>query len=207
MRSSTCVSTRSGEAATRPRRTARRALAAVVLLAGVSLTAACGNGPAGAEGPEGWPQLSTDSVTVAHPPAFEEQGPGERSTFNAAAATLEEGGRTVAMISVQLDYTDADSVEEAAIGAEAGIALGATLGGQEDLRVSGPEKARDARRIDFTFTSTGERGTPAKGTRVAGVIVAGLDSHASTYAVRIDAAEGRLSPDELEKIIDSIAVT
>ncbi|NWF29690.1 hypothetical protein HW130_26120 [Streptomyces sp. PKU-EA00015] len=206
MSSSTCVSTWSGEAATGHRRTARRALAAVVLAAAVSLTAACGNGPAGAEVPEGWPRLTTDSVTVAHPPAFKEQGAGKRSKFNAATATLEEGGRTVAMISVQLDYTNADSVEEAAIGAEAGIALGATLEGQEDLRVAGPEKARDAKRIDFTFTSTGERGTPAKGTRVAGVIVAGLDSGESAYAVRIDAAEGRLSPDELKKIIDSIAV-
>ncbi|MFF8842682.1 hypothetical protein ACF08N_08085 [Streptomyces sp. NPDC015127] len=206
MSSSIRVSIRSGRAVTGRRSTGRQALASAVLAAALSLTAACGNGSAGAEVPEGWSELDTASVTVAHPPEFREQGAAERSKFNAAAATLEEGGRTVAMISVQLNYTNADSVEEAAIGAEAGIALGSTLKGQEDLRVAGPEKVRDAKRIDFAFTSTGEQGTPAKGTRVAGVIVAGLDSNESTYAVRIDAAEGQLSDDELKKIIDSIAV-
>ncbi|MBT2365070.1 hypothetical protein J7E88_06995 [Streptomyces sp. ISL-10] len=187
-------------------RTGRRAVAAVLLAAAAALTTACGNGSAGVEVPEGWSELRTESVTVARPPEFKEQEAADRGKFNAAAATLEEGGRTVAMISVQLNYTDADSVEEAAIGAEAGIALGSTLKGQEDLRVAGPAKARDAKRIDFEFTSTGEQGTPAKGTRVAGVIVAGLDADESTYAVRIDAAKGHLSDDDLKKIIDSITV-
>ncbi|MEU7282589.1 hypothetical protein AB0A69_28000 [Streptomyces sp. NPDC045431] len=174
-------------------------LPAVALLA-AALVVGCGTGDTGGDGPvpEGWGTLKTRAVTVAHPPAFTPQGDAERSRHNAAAAVRTEGGKATGMLSVQLDFTNADSVEEAAIGAEAGIALGSTLGEQEEIEVAGPEGAREARRIAFAFTE--------KGTRYAGVIVAGLDAGKKAYAVRIDAAEGTLSDADVDRIVGSITV-
>ena len=183
----------------------RRAVAA--LGAGIFASAiltGCGSADSAAGTvPEGWKTLKTLSVSVSYPPGMTEQGEAERSTFNTAAATLTEGGKTVGVITVQLDFTDADSAEEAAIGAEAGIQLGSTLLGQQDVKVAGTD---DAKRIDFEFSSTGEADTPSKGTRIGGVIVTGLDSKGKTFAVRIDAQKGKLDDADLKKIIDSIEV-
>ncbi|WP_328726072.1 hypothetical protein [Streptomyces sp. NBC_00259] len=185
------------------RRTAGRLLSAASLTASLTVallgTAACGSGARAGTAPEGWGVLETAAVTVAHPPAFKEQGDAGRSRFNAAAATLSEGGRVVGTITVQLGFTEADSAEEAAIGAEAGIALGSTLKGQKEITVAGPEGGRSqARRIDFAFT--------VKGDRVGGVIVAGLDADRKAYAVRVDAVQGRLGDDDLKRIIESVTV-
>ncbi|MEU2161670.1 hypothetical protein QRN89_22095 [Streptomyces chengbuensis] len=177
------------------RRTGLRLVTAAVAVLAV---AGCGSDQGSAVTPEGWGTLETPSVTVARPPAFEEQGAAERSGYNAAAATLTEDGRAVGTITVQLGFTEADSAEEAAIGAEAGIALGSTLKGQKEITVAGPEGRREARRIDFEFT----RGQD----RVRGVIVAGLDTARKAYAVRVDAVKGRLGDDDLKKIVDSVAV-
>ncbi|MER6994325.1 hypothetical protein [Streptomyces sp. NPDC000410] len=173
------------------------------LVAGVAALLAavatgCGSGQETGAVPEGWGTLKTASVTVARPPSFTEQSDTERSKHNAAAATLSEGGKPVGMITVQLDFTEADSAEEAAIGAEAGIALGSTLKGQKEIQVVGPDGRQEARRIDFEFTE--------KGDRVAGVIVAGLDARKKAYAVRIDAVEGRLDDGDLKKIVESVTV-
>ncbi|MFI6086023.1 hypothetical protein ACIBBB_34645 [Streptomyces sp. NPDC051217] len=190
---------------------------ATAALATLLLAAGCGSEASSGAVPEGWGTLKTPAVTVAHPPAFEAQSAGERSKYNAAAATLSDESGTIGMITVQLDFTDADSVEEAAIGAEAGVALGSTLGKQEEINVSGPDGDEEARRINFEFTQKDSgagsgAGTPGgtldpkAGTRVAGVIVAGLDADDKTYAVRIDAVKGKLSKGDLKKIIDSITV-
>ncbi|QNP65033.1 hypothetical protein [Streptomyces genisteinicus] len=188
------------------RRGPRRGAFAAGLAALALLVTACGDDPAGATVPDGWQVMRTDSVEVARPASFTEQGPGERGTYNAAAAVLEEGGRTVAVITVQLGFTNARTPEQAAIGAEAGIALGATVEGQRGIRVAGGEQVRDAKRIDFAFTASGEAGGPAEGTRVDGVIVAGLDSAETAYAVRVDSAEGALSDADVRRIVESIAV-
>ncbi|WP_328905547.1 hypothetical protein OG230_22700 [Streptomyces sp. NBC_00234] len=183
-----------------------RLIAGTATLALGLLTTGCGDDSATGTVPEGWGKLTTPAVSVAHPPAFEEQSAAERGKHNAAAARLTEGGRTVGTLTVQLDFTNADTVEEAAIGAEAGIALGAELKKQSDVEVKGPEDVRDAKRVDFTFTSGGEAGSPVKGTEVKGVIITGLDSQKKSYAVRIDAAEGSLSASDLDRIIESITV-
>ncbi|WP_330173874.1 hypothetical protein OG875_09995 [Streptomyces sp. NBC_01498] len=187
------------------------------VLATLLLAAGCGTESESAAVPESWGKLRTPAVTVAHPPAFEAQSAAERSKYNAAAATLSDESGAVGMITVQLDFTDADSVEEAAIGAEAGVALGSTLGKQEEITVSGPDGDLEARQVTFAFTQrdsaagsgTGTPGgtlDPKAGTRVDGVIVAGLDTDDRTYAVRIDAVKGKLSKGDLNKIIDSITV-
>ncbi|MET7714770.1 hypothetical protein [Streptomyces sp. NPDC005407] len=185
--------------------TVRRA--AAVLGAGIFASAiltGCGSEDSAASTvPEGWKTLKTSSVSVSYPPGFAEQGDAERSKFNAAAATLTEAGKAVGMITVQLDFTNADSAEEAAIGAKAGVQLGSTLKGQRDVKVAGTD---DAKRIDFEFSSTGKANTPPKGTRIGGVIVTGLDSKDKTFAVRIDAQKGKLDDADLKKIIDSVEV-
>ncbi|WP_031083464.1 hypothetical protein [Streptomyces sp. NRRL WC-3549] len=189
-----------------PRRTGRGLPTAGLLLA-VGLTAAgCGDDEVAGKAPEGWAELTTASVTVAHPAAFRAQGDAERDRHNAAAARMAQDGRTTGTLTVQLDFTDADSAEEAAIGAEAGIALGSRLRKQSDVRVKGPEQVRDAKRVDFDFTSGGEDDSPPRGTRVSGVIVTGLDSHHRTYAVRVDTAEGALPDADLDRIVESITV-
>lgn len=164
----------------------------------------CGSeGSSSGSVPEGWGMLETSSVSVAYPEGFEKQGAGERSKHNAAAADLSEGGRTVALITVQLGFTEANSAEQAAIAAEAGIQLGAKVEGTEEVELAG---ADDARRIDFSFEATGEGDGPAKGARVEGVILTGLDSAEETFAVRIDAQEGKLSGADLERIVESVEV-
>ncbi|QNE75262.1 hypothetical protein F0344_12155 [Streptomyces finlayi] len=183
-----------------------RLIAGTAVLTLGLLTTGCGDESATGAVPEGWGKLTTPAVSVARPAAFEEESGAERGQYNAAAARLTEDGTTVGTITVQLDFTRADTAEEAAIGAEAGVALGARLKKQSDVEVHGPQAVRHAKRVDFTFTSGGDAGTPAKGTRVAGVIITGLDSQKKTYAVRIDAAEGRLSASDLDRIIESITV-
>ncbi|GAP49795.1 hypothetical protein [Streptomyces azureus] len=55
-----------------------------------------------------------------------------------------------------------------------------------------------------TFKATGEDGGPPKGTPVEGVILAGLDSTDSAFAVRVDARQGSLWDGGLDRIIDSV---
>ncbi|GAA0632707.1 hypothetical protein GCM10009535_05560 [Streptomyces thermocarboxydovorans] len=182
-----------------------RSCAAAGLLA--LLLTACGNGSSSssssAEVPDGWRTLETPRVSVAYPEGFREQGDAERSKHNAAAAELREDGRTVALITVQLGFTRANSAEQAAIAAEAGIQLGADVESTKEVELSGTD---DARRIDFTFKATGEGGGPAKGATVEGVILTGLDSKQETFAVRIDAQRGKLADVDLKRIVDSVEV-
>ncbi|MFD7537277.1 hypothetical protein ACFV6N_16820, partial [Streptomyces sp. NPDC059819] len=75
--------------------TARRAAAALssgVLT--VAFLAGCGSDKAGgaATVPDGWGTLKTPTVSVSYPKSYTEQGAGERSKYNAAAATRTENG-------------------------------------------------------------------------------------------------------------------
>ncbi|WP_418958828.1 hypothetical protein [Streptomyces tritici] len=153
--------------------------------------------------PQGWSELTTKGVDVAYPPAFTPQSDAERSKYNAAAASLTEGDRTVGIITVQLNFTTARDAEQAAIAAEAGVQLGSKVEGTKKIELAG---ADDARRIDFEFVSGGDKGQPVKGAKIHGTIVTGLDSKDKTFAVRIDAQEGKLSDGDLAKIIESIEV-
>jgi hypothetical protein len=190
------------------------AVAGLCAVAVFALTGCGGThaGPAGAGSggqgsvPDGWGLLTTKGVDVSYPKSgavgFAEEGAAKRGKA-AAAAVHAEGGVKLSTITVQLDFTHARSADEAAIGAEAGIQLGATLKGTKKVALRG---ATDARRIDFAFTSSGLAHTPPKGTRVDGVILTGLDSTKTTFAVRIDARQGLLPDADLKKIIDSVRV-
>ncbi|MFK0167216.1 hypothetical protein ACIQU5_00280 [Streptomyces sp. NPDC090306] len=183
----------------------RRTLVAAGLLTAALALTGCGGDDAGAV-PDGWGTLDTKGVSVSYPEGsggFRAQTDAERDKHNAAAAERDESGRTVALMTVQLDFTRAKSAEQAAIAAEAGIALGAKVTSDKDVRLAGTDEAR---RVDFTFTATGEDGGPAKGTPVEGVILTGLDSSGKTFAVRVDAQRGKLSDAELTKIVKSVEV-
>ncbi|MEU0248902.1 hypothetical protein ABZ192_32180 [Streptomyces sp. NPDC006235] len=182
-------------------KTRRALLAAALLTASVALTG-CGSSDAGSV-PDGWGTLRTKGVDVSYPKGYEEQSAGERGKHNAAAAVRTEGGRKVSVITVQLRFTEANSAEQAAIAAEAGIQMGADVKGQKDVELAG---ADEAKRIDFTFEATGEDGGPPKGTPVEGVILAGLDSADTAFAVRVDAQRGSLPDGDLDRIIDSVEV-
>ncbi|MFE9772683.1 hypothetical protein ACFYOV_13565 [Streptomyces sp. NPDC005931] len=104
---------------------------------------------------------------------------------------------------MQLGFTEARSAEQAAIAAEAGIQVGADVGGQREVELSGTD---DARRMDFTFEATGEGDGPPEGARVEGVVLTGLDSSEQTFAVRIDAQRGKLSDADLQRIVASVEV-
>ncbi|MGW0293911.1 hypothetical protein [Streptomyces tuirus] len=184
-------------------KTRRACLAAALLTTALALTG-CGATDSGAGSvPEGWGTLKTKGVDVSYPKGYTEQSAAERGRHNAAAAVRTQGGKKVSVITVQLAFTEANSPEQAAIAAEAGIQMGADVKGQKDVELAG---ADGARRIDFSFKATGEDGGPARGTPVEGVILAGLDSKDTAFAIRIDAEQGALPDGDLARIIDSVEV-
>jgi hypothetical protein len=184
-------------------KTRRACLAAALLTTAVALTG-CGSSDSGTGSvPEGWGTLRTKGVDVSYPKGYEEQSAAERGKHNAAAAVRTEGGKKVSVVTVQLGFTEANSAEQAAIAAEAGIQMGADVKGQKDVELAGTDGAK---RIDFSFKATGEDGGPAKGTPVEGVILAGLDPDDTAFAVRIDAQQGSLPDGDLDRIIDSVEV-
>ncbi|MGC5002006.1 hypothetical protein [Streptomyces sp. NBC_00353] len=182
--------------------------AAVAAAIGLTLLTGCGSSDAGAV-PAGWDKLDTKSLSVGYPKdkGYKEQSAADRSKSNAAVALKTEGGLRTGMVSVQLDFaTGVDDAGEAAAAAGAGIGLGATRKATSDVRLAGEESARDARRIDYEFTSSGKEQTPASGTRMTGVVVAGVDSKDVPFAIRINAVKGSLSAKDLDAFVGSITV-
>jgi hypothetical protein len=175
---------------------------------GLTLLTGCGGTEAAAV-PDGWSTLDTKSVTVGYPEdlGYAVQPDAERSRANAAVALKEENGLRTGMVSIQLHFaTGVSDAGEAAAAAGAGIGLGATRQKTEDVRLAGEESASEARRIDYEFTSTGEDRTPEKGTRMTGVVVAGVDSEDVPFAIRLNAVKDSLSAKDLDAFVESITV-
>ncbi|MEU1819823.1 hypothetical protein ABZ543_32290 [Streptomyces roseifaciens] len=169
------------------------------------LIAGCGSEKeAGSSAAEGWKSLDARRLTVSYPPGFAELSAADRGSHTAAAAALTEGAKTVGKVGVQINFTTATSAEMAAIGAEASVQLGSTLGGQKKIDVRG---TNDARRVDYEFTSTGQQNTPPKGTRMTGVDIVGMDKKDEAFLVRINAVKGKLSDGDISKIVESVRVT
>lgn len=182
--------------------------AAVAATLGLTLLGGCGGTDAAAV-PDGWGTLDTKSVSVGYPEdeGYAPQPAAERSEANAAVALKEEKDVRTGMVSVQLDFaTGVSDAGEAAAAAGAGIGLGTTRKGTRDVTLAGEENAREARRIDYEFTSTGEESTPAEGTRMTGVVVAGVDSKDVPFAIRINAVKDALSQADLDAFVGSITV-
>ncbi|MFD7442912.1 hypothetical protein [Streptomyces sp. NPDC059909] len=175
----------------------------------LALLTGCGGGTDAAALPDGWDTLDTKSLSVGYPAkeGYKEQPAAERSKHNAAVALKEEGGLRTGMVSVQLNFaTGVDDAAEAASAAGAVIGIGATRKDTSDVRLNGEESARQARRINYEFTSSGEERTPEQGTRMTGVMVAGVDSKGVPFLVRINAVKDALSEDELDTFVESITV-
>ncbi|MDF6019090.1 hypothetical protein [Streptomyces sp. JH34] len=188
--------------------TKSRTTGTAVAALGLTLLSGCG-GPEAAAVPDGWGTLDTKSVSVGYPEdqGYAPQPAAERSKANAAVALKEDKGVRTGMVSVQLHFaTGVGDAGEAAAAAGAGIGLGATREDTRDVRLAGAESAREARRIDYEFTSSGEESTPAGGTRMTGVVVAGVDSKDVPFAIRINAVKGALSPADLDSFVASITV-
>ncbi|MDX3325088.1 hypothetical protein PV405_10485 [Streptomyces sp. ME02-6979-3A] len=182
--------------------------AAFAAALGLTLLGGCGGTDAAAV-PDGWGTLDTKSVSVGYPEdeGYAPQPAAERSEANAAVALKEEKGVRTGMVSVQLDFaTGVSDAGEAAAAAGAGIGLGTTRKGTRDVTLAGEESAREARRIDYEFTSTGEESTPAEGARMTGVVVAGVDSKDVPFAIRINAVKDALSQADLDAFVGSITV-
>lgn len=188
----------------------RRAATAALGLSLLLTLAGCGSGTDGkAPVPEGWSTLDTDSLSVGYPKdkGYAEQPAAERSRNNAAVALKVENGIRTGMVSVQLDFaTGVGDAGEAAAAAGAGIGLGSTRRATEDVRLAGPAKSREARRIDYDFTADGKEDTPNTGTPMTGVLVAGVDSGGVPFVVRLNAVKGEVSGEELDAFVGSITV-
>lgn len=197
-------------AMTRTRRMHRAAAAAALGLTLLLPLSGCGSDTGGeASVPEGWSTLDTSSLSVGYPKeeGYAEQPAGERSPNNAAVALKVENGIRTGMVSVQLDFaTGVSDAGGAAAAAGAGIGLGSTRKATKDVRLAGPEKARDARRIDYGFTADGKEDTPNRGTPMTGVLVAGVDSGGVPFVVRLNAVKGAVSEKELDAFVGSITV-
>lgn len=195
---------------TRRHHTNRRAAAAVLGLSLLLAPAGCGDDADGkASVPEGWSTLVTDSLSVGYPKdqGYAEQPAAERSRNNAAVALKVEDGIRTGMVSVQLDFaTGVSDAAEAAAAAGAGIGLGSTRKATQDVRLAGPAKARDARRIDYDFTADGKEDTPNRGTPMTGVLVAGVDSGGVPFVVRLNAVKDAVDGEDLEAFVGSITV-
>lgn len=188
----------------------RRAATAALGLSLLLTLAGCGSGTDGkAPVPEGWSTLDTDSLSVGYPKdkGYAEQPAAERSRNNAAVALKVENGIRTGMVSVQLDFaTGVSDAGEAAAAAGAGIGLGSTRRATEDVRLAGPAKSREARRIDYDFTADGKEDTPNTGTPMTGVLVAGVDSGGVPFVVRLNTVKGEVSGEELDAFVGSITV-
>jgi hypothetical protein len=182
-------------------RTAATAGLAAVLLA------ACGGDGRGAGTPQGWGTLETDRLTVAHPAEFKEIAAADLAEEDAAGAIWTKDGVAAASMYVEFDYGQGiNDAEMAGTAAEARIQLGATPVDTTDAEVAGPDGTAEARRVDWTSTSTGGEGRPPKGTKLAGVMVAGLDAKDKPYLITVNAEKGLLSDKDIKDIIASIAL-
>ncbi|WP_406383639.1 hypothetical protein [Streptomyces sp. NBC_01618] len=182
--------------------------AAAAAVMGLALLTGCGGDDAAAL-PDGWDRLDTSSLSVGYPAnkGYKEQPAADRAEANAAVALKEEGGLRTGMVSVQLDFASGvDDADEAAAAAGAGIGLGATRKETSDVQLAGDDGALGARRIDYEFTSSGKEQTPAQGTRMTAVLVAGMDSKDVPFLVRINAVKGSLSRSDLDAFVESITL-
>ncbi|SCE60755.1 hypothetical protein GA0115253_108733 [Streptomyces sp. Termitarium-T10T-6] len=161
------------------------------------LLTGCGGDADKASVPEGWGTLETGSLSVGYPKSegYAEQPAAERAKANAAVALKEEDGVRTGMVSVQLDFaTGVHDAAGAAAAAGAGIGLNSTRKATDDVRLAGPEdagEAREARRIDYDFTSDGQEDTPNRGTPMTGVLVAGVDVEGRSVRGASERGEGR----------------
>ncbi|MCN9244470.1 hypothetical protein NGF19_27430 [Streptomyces sp. RY43-2] len=172
---------------------------------GLLLTGCGGGGKSAATTPEGWGTLNTERLSVAYPKGFEKVAVDKRNHYEVARARLTEGGTMTAVLSVEFDYgTGMNTAKMAGVGAEARIQLGATPVKSTEIEVAGPDGPEEARKITYTFAAKGRPGEPAKGTRLDGLMLAGVDDQSRPYLITVNSKPGTLSSRDISDIIDSV---
>ncbi|MET7638218.1 hypothetical protein [Streptomyces sp. NPDC005438] len=181
----------------------RGSLPLTALVVGALALSGCGGEESKGE-PEGWKTLRTPRVTVSYPGEWKAQSAAERGEHTQGAAVVVKDGRTVAKVAVQLRFIKNGDAEMAAAAAMGSVELGGRIKGQRKVEVPGTD---DARRVDYTQTGDGKPGKPAKGAKITGIDVVGVDSEDAPFLVRVSATEEGASKRTLEKIADSVRVT
>ncbi|MFF3453323.1 hypothetical protein ACFYXH_03150 [Streptomyces sp. NPDC002730] len=179
----------------------RTTATAAAIAASALLLTACGGEKQAS--PAGWKTLHTKKVDVGYPDGYKELPAGERSKNTDAEAVLTEDGTSTVRISVALDFAQTSRLDMAVLVAEGVYEVGGTPKGEKDVKIPG---AKEARQVAHEFASSGEDGTPAKGTPMTAVDVVGMDGSDRPWDVRVIAPKGKLSPDELKKIVNTIKV-
>ncbi|MFE3597883.1 hypothetical protein [Streptomyces sp. NPDC059142] len=176
-------------------------------LAAALLTACGTGGKEAATTPQGWSTLTTDRLTVAYPAEFKEVAAADLAEGNAAGAVRTKDGSPVGAIYVEFDYGQGiNDADMAGTAAEARVQLGATPSETTEIEVAGPDGRAEARRVDWTSTSTGAKGQPPKGTKLAGVMIAGLDTKDRPYLITVNAEKGLLSDKDIKDIVSGVSL-
>ncbi|MFI6699754.1 hypothetical protein ACIBJC_12400 [Streptomyces sp. NPDC050509] len=176
-------------------------------LAAALLTACGTGGEEGATTPQGWSTLTTDRLTVAHPAEFKQVAAADLAEGDAAGAVRTKDGAPVGSIYVEFDYGQGiNDADMAGTAAEARVQLGATPSETTEIEVAGPDGTAEARRVDWTSTSTGAEGQPPKGTKLAGVMIAGLDTKDRPYLITVNAEKGLLSDKDIKDIVAGVSL-
>ncbi|MCF3105632.1 hypothetical protein IPZ58_29155 [Streptomyces roseoverticillatus] len=186
--------------------TVRRATAAAATTALAGLLAAgCGSEKAGeAAVPEGWRTLDAQQVSVAYPKGFAELAENKLPKSATAEADLMEDGKAVARIVVQTRFMQTGDLDMAVAGADAAYEFGGTSKDKEDVKVPGTGRAT---RIGHEFKSSGADHSPPRGTDMTAVDVVGMDKDDKPWVVRVIAPKGKLSRDDVDRIVGSVKVT
>ncbi|MFI7013018.1 hypothetical protein [Streptomyces sp. NPDC050164] len=174
---------------------------------GLLLTGCGGGDDTAAATPAGWGTLTTERLSVAYPEGFKEVPAETNSPYEVARATLTEDGLMTASMTVEFDFgTGMNTADMAAVGAESRVQLGATPVKTTEIEVAGSDGPEEARKITYTFTSQGKKGTPPKGTELEGVMLTGVDTRQRPYLITVNSKEGTLSSGDVSDIIDSVAL-
>ncbi|MFD7535911.1 hypothetical protein [Streptomyces sp. NPDC059819] len=182
--------------------TFRTAAALAAVLGGALLTGCGGSDGEAKEG--GWPELDAQQVTLNHPETYKLVDKRDLPKGVAAEADVKEGTVQSARIYVQTKFMQAGDVDMAALGASTMYEFGGTPTDQKDIEVKGTDRAKLQ---SYTFASSGKDNSPARGTRMVGINVVGMDHEADPWVVRITAPQGKISHADLDKIVKSIRVT
>jgi len=182
----------------------RAAVAAGV--AGLLLTGCGGGGKSAATTPDGWSTLDTERLSVAYPKDFKKVEVRKGNPYEVARVALTEGGTMVAAMSVEFDYGSLNTAKMAAVGAEARIQLGATPAKTTEIKVAGPNGPEDAYKITYTFSAKGRAGEPPKGTKLEGVMLAGVDDQSRPFLITVNSKPGTLSNRDVSDIVDSVTL-
>ncbi|WP_156725808.1 hypothetical protein [Streptomyces apocyni] len=184
----------------------RRTVAAAIgaaLAVGV-LATSCGDSGDSSRASVAKNTLTAGKVSVTFPSTWQQTDPtGDLD----AVAELHEGGTPVGRLSVRRDFSTASSVAFAAHDARRTYTFGG--GTQRFGKVEHQGVPGDVFRIDYPERESpgGGEGLARKGARVLGTDVVAAEGKRTFFLVRLNYVSGQLTSDEVDAIVDSVAVS